>query len=89
MPMDPLVGHDPEFRLKATLTLAHQAGPSGRFAMKTGRYTNKRYVSEPLYPRGGPAGQGNRVKPIKSFLRTAVTLWVMSPADLYFRRRVD
>jgi hypothetical protein len=33
--------------------------------------------------------QGNRVKPIKSFLRTAVTLWVMSPADLYFRRRVD
>ena len=53
MPMDPLVGHDPEFRLKATLTLAHQAGPSGKFAMKTGRHTNKRYVSEPLYPRGG------------------------------------
>ena len=41
---------------------------------------------------GGPIGalpQGNRVKPIKSFLRTGVTLWVMSPADLYFRRRVD
>jgi hypothetical protein len=38
-----------------------------------------------------PAGavQGNRVKPIKSFLRTAVTLWVMSPADLCFCRRVD
>src|SRR3954468_9676865 len=32
--------------------------------------------------------QGNRAKPIKSFLRTAVTLWVMSPADLYFCRRV-
>ena len=38
------------------LTLPHQAGPSGEFAMKTGRHTNKRYVSEPLYPRGGPAG---------------------------------
>src|SRR4051812_50098653 len=27
--------------------------------------------------REGPS-QGNRVKPIKSFLRTAITLWVMS-----------
>src|SRR3954462_8729626 len=27
-------------------------------------------------PREG--SQGNRVKPIKSFLRTAITLWVMS-----------
>jgi DNA invertase Pin-like site-specific DNA recombinase len=38
---------------------------------------------------GRSLAQGNRVKPIKSFLRTAVALWVMSPADLYFCRRVD
>jgi hypothetical protein len=61
MPMDPLVGHDPEFRLRATLTLPHQAGPSGKFAMKTGRHASKRYVSEPLYPRGGPDSAIRRI----------------------------
>src|SRR4051812_8333142 len=32
-----------------------------------------------LFQRSRPVlAQGNRVKPIKSFLRTAITLWVMS-----------
>ena len=38
---------------------------------------------------GGRRNQGDRVKPVKSSPRTAVTLWVISPADLYFCRRVD